>query len=222
MRKTVLFYKDDVDTSTRVARSGSGERGLQICRGDEGTPEPLPNQDTDTTIPIHHFATTQGFLRMQNNKLKQPIYALVLAPTTPHMLAPLLSFCHYGCLSRRKQRASAQTGAKTNRQQLLGLTALLLLSLSTRTTASLCPALLASSASVPPLSRHHRHHARDCTYRPPARRNCLASQGQQNPALSLRRHHNTRLELTRCFRQVHLQTGQCVSSICPPTRRSSP
>jgi hypothetical protein len=58
MRKPVLFYKDGVDTSTHVARSGSGERGLQICRGDEGTPEPLPNQDTDTTIPTHHFATT--------------------------------------------------------------------------------------------------------------------------------------------------------------------
>ena len=170
MRKAVLFYKDGVDTATRVARSGSSERGLQICRGDEGTPEPLPNQDTNTTIQIPHSATTQRLFEMQDDPLKEKMHALdlALAPTTPHTAARCCVLSLHGCLSRRKQRASAQTGAKTNRQQLLGLTALLLLSLSTRTTASLCPALLASSASISPLSRHHRHHARDCTYSPHA------------------------------------------------------
>jgi hypothetical protein len=180
----------------------------------------LPNRDTiqqskSIILPRHQRFSRRNV--MHRNSQCKPSSSIPLPRTLPPV-AVVLSL--YGCLSRRKQRASAQTGAKTNRQQLLGLTALLLLSLSTRTTASLCPALLASSASVAPVTSTPPS---PCArlYVQPARRDCAVPQGQQNPALSLRLHHNTRLGLTRCSQQVHLQTGQCVSNIHPSTRHSS-
>jgi hypothetical protein len=91
----VLFCKDDVDSPTRVARSGSSERGLQICRGGE---ELLSRcrirtqiQQSKSLIFCHNTRTC----KMQNNTPKQTMQALVLAPTTPHTADPLLLFCHY-------------------------------------------------------------------------------------------------------------------------------